>query len=207
MNNIGKLIKAKTISFNEMLIRYYSKLNLTEVEAMLLMLLYIQQDEDNCILSTQTLKYKVSLNEEELSQVLLRLVQKGSIELLINEDGKEYFSLDKIIHQLGEKIEKMEKQEEPVDRTLLLQSVIQYAEKCYQKVLSTNDLIIVNHWLDLRYTEEDMCQAILDSLKAKKLHLKYADAILANRKKERQKFDEVDEDIKQMLQSVYVKRR
>ena len=41
MNSIGKLIKAKTISFNEMLIRHYKKLRLNEQEAMILMHLYI----------------------------------------------------------------------------------------------------------------------------------------------------------------------
>ena len=40
MNNIGKLIKSKTISFNETLIKNYVKLNLNEIEAMILMILY-----------------------------------------------------------------------------------------------------------------------------------------------------------------------
>ena len=67
--------------------------------------------------------------------------------------------------------------------------------------------MIINNWIDLNYTLDEMKQAILDSLKAKKMHIKYADAILANRKKERKQEVEVDDDIKQLLQSVYVGRR
>ena len=49
--------------------------------------------------------------------------------------------------------------------------------------------------------------AVLDSLKAKKLHLKYADAILANRKTQSKRtMVEYDEDIKKMLDAMYVKR-
>lgn len=206
MNSIGKLIKAKTISFNEMLIRHYTKLKLDEKEAMILMLLYVQQDEGNSLLVTESLKSKVAMSEDELSSIIVQLVQKGYIELLINNEGKETFNLDKVIDALGEYLADNDEHQEVTDRTLQLQEIVSYAEKCYQKVLTSNDLIIINHWLDLNYRLEDIEQAILDSLKAKKLHLKYADAILVNRKKERTKVTEVDEDIKQMLQSVYVKR-
>ncbi len=206
MNNIGKLIKAKTISFNEMLIRHYKKLRLNEKEAMILMLLYVQQDEGNSLLSTENLISKVTLTEDELSSTIVKLVQEGYIELLINDDGKESFNMDKVIDILGNYLADKDDSTTVSSRSVELSEIVEYAEKCYQKVLTSNDLMIINHWLDLNYLLEDIKQAILDSLKAKKLHLKYADAILVNRKKERTKVTEVDEDIKQMLQSVYVKR-
>ncbi len=206
MNNIGKLIKAKTISFNEMLIRHYKKLKLNEKEAMILMLLYVQQDEGNSLLSTENLISKVTLTEDELSSTIVKLVQEGYIELLINDDGKESFNMDKVIDILGNYLADKDDSTTVTSRSVELSEIVEYAEKCYQKVLTSNDLMIINHWLDLNYSLEDIKQAILDSLKAKKLHLKYADAILVNRKKERTKVTEVDEDIKQMLQSVYVKR-
>ena len=93
------------------------------------------------------------------------------------------------------------------DRQVVLQEMVEYIEKCYQKVLSSSDLMIINNWLDLNYNIDEMKQAVLDSLKAKKMHLKYADAILVNRKKERVQVSNVDEDIKSMLESVYVKTR
>ena len=102
MNNIGKLIKSKTISFNETLIKNYVKLNLNEIEAMILMILYNQQDEGNSYLSVKQLKNKVSISEEDLSNYVMLLVQKGMIEILIDEEGKETFNLNQIYDKLGD---------------------------------------------------------------------------------------------------------
>lgn len=67
--------------------------------------------------------------------------------------------------------------------------------------------MIINSWLDLGYSYNEIKTAVLDSLKAKKLHLKYADAILANRKTQSSRtMVEYDEDIKKMLDAMYVKR-
>lgn len=207
MNNIGRLIKSKTISFNEMLIRYYTTLNLTETEAMILMVLYVQQDDTGEVLSIDKLKGKVSLKEEDLSLQILSLINKGYIELLIDDSGREIFSIDNVITKLGDIISSNDPNTNKIDRSSLLQEIVEYTEKCFQKVLSSNDLMIINNWLDLNYKLEDIKQAILDSLKVKKLHLKYADAILVNRKKERQQVKDIDEDIKSMLETVYVKSR
>lgn len=206
MNNIGKLIKAKTISFNEMLIRYYHTLGLNETEAMILMILYVGQDDLSDVLSVEELKNKVSLDENTLSQVLLELVQKGFIELLIDDEGHETFNLEATIEKLGEVINRGEHSEEN-EKEAQIREIVSYIENCYQKILGPSDLLVINNWLSLNYTIEEMKQAVLDSLKAKKMHIKYADAILANRKKERSQSVEVDEDMKQLLQSVYVNRR
>lgn len=203
MNNIGKLIKAKTISFNDMLVRYYHRLGLNEPEAMIIMLLYIQQDEESSILSTSNLLPKVSMPEDELAANILKLVQRGYIEIIVNNNGKESFSLDLIFDKLGNLLDGNEKDESTNSRNI--QNIVSYCESSYQKVLSSNDLIIINHWFDEGYREEDIKQAVLDSLKAKKMHLKYADAILANRNKKRAPAPEIDDDIKAMLESLYVK--
>ena len=207
MNHIGKLIKAKTISFNEMLIKYYPKLNLNETEAMILMVLYIQQDETGEVLSTENLIGKVSLNEEELSSVILSLINKGFLELLIDDNNKEKFSIDSVIEKLGELITNNDTSNTKYDRQEIMSDLVDYIEKSYQKILSSSDLMIINNWLDLNYKVEDIKQAILDSLKAKKMHLKYADAILVNRKKDRVQVNNVDDDIRKMLENVYVKTK
>ncbi len=207
MNNISKLIKSKTISFNEMLIRYYTRLNLSETEAMILMVLYVQQDDTGEVLSIDKIINKVSLNEEELSVKIVELIQKGYIELLIDENGKEKFSIDNVIEKLGNIIDSNEPNNDKKDRTSALNELVEYIEKTYQKVLNANDLMIINNWLDNNYKLDEIKQAILDSLRAKKMHLKYADAILVNRKKERAIVNDVDEDIRNMLETVYVKNK
>ena len=66
-------------------------------------------------------------------------------------------------------------------------------------------LKIVNMWVE-EYTIDEIKSAVLDSLKAKKLHLRYADAILASRNKKRETIDEVDEEAAELLAGIYVKK-
>jgi DNA-binding transcriptional MerR regulator len=92
------------------------------------------------------------------------------------------------------------------ERKEQLQIIISYIESSYGRPVNNNDLVIINNWLDLGYPIEDIKEAILDSLKAKKLHLRYADAILASRHKQRETVDEIDEEGAELLASIYVKK-
>ena len=75
------------------------------------------------------------------------------------------------------------------------------------KTLSVEELKIVHMWVDDNYSYEEISEAVFDSLKAKKTQIKYADAILVNRRQNmnREKVD-VDPDIKEVLNSINVKR-
>jgi hypothetical protein len=61
-------------------------------------------------------------------------------------------------------------------------------------------------WVE-EYTIEEIKNAVLDSLKAKKTQLRYADAILVNRKNNsnREKI-EVDKELQEVLNTINVKR-
>lgn len=205
MNSVARLIKAKTISFTEEILKNYKKINLNEIEAILLIKLYQKLDNRDNVLSIEELVYNMTLNEEELSNLVIKLVQKGFIEINL-ENGIESFSIDGTIELLAKAID----DDEPntfKDRQDLLSQIVLYIETTYAKPLAPADLMIINNWIDLSYSFDEIKKAILDSLKAKKLHLKYADAILANRNvKEKRETVEYDEEIKSMLDAMYAKK-
>lgn len=205
MNSVARLIKAKTISFTEEILKNYKKINLNEIETILLIKLYQKLDNRDNVLSIEELGYCMTLNEEELSNLVIKLVQKGFIEINLN-DGIESFSIDGTIELLAKAIDN----DEPntfQDRQDLLSQIVLYIETTYAKPLAPADLMIINNWIDLSYSFDEIKKAILDSLKAKKLHLKYADAILANRSvKEKREIVEYDEEIKSMLDAMYAKK-
>lgn len=205
MNNIGKLIKSKTISFNETLIKNYVKLNLNEVEAMILMILYNQQDEGNSYLSLKALQEKVSVSFEDLSNYVMLLVQKGMIEILIDEEGKETFNLNQIIDKLGEILDNNKVDE--YDKRILVSEIINFIEKVYVKPLSSADLLIVNDWVNNNYDFEEIKRAVLQSTHVQKQFLKYVDAILVNKQNTKRTAVEADPKIKELIDSVYVKSR
>lgn len=204
MTSVARLIKAKTISFTEEMITNYKKLQLNETELIVLILLYRRLDEQNNILSISDLTSQMTLNEEQISNLVINLVQKGFININM-ENSVESFELDGAYEALAKALEN-EDDHSFKDRQDLLSQIVLYIETTYAKSCSPADLQIINSWLDLGYSYNQIKKAVLDSLKAKKLHLKYADAILANRNKPvKRQTVEYDEDIKKMLDEMYVK--
>ena len=205
MTSVARLIKAKTISFTEEIITHYKELNLTETEAIVLIFLFRKLDDQDNILSTSALTKKMTLSEDELSNLVVGLVQKGFIEISM-EEGVESFELDGVYEALAAVLNP-ENTTAFIDRQDMLSQIVLYVETTYAKPCAPADLMIINSWLDLGYSYNEIKTAVLDSLKAKKLHLKYADAILANRKTQSKRtMVEYDEDIKKMLDAMYVKR-
>ena len=205
MTSVARLIKAKTISFPEEIITHYKELNLTETEAIVLIFLFRKLDDQDNILSTSALTKKMTLSEDELSNLVVGLVQKGFIEISM-EEGVESFELDGVYEALAAVLNQ-ENTTAFIDRQDMLSQIVLYVETTYAKPCAPADLMIINSWLDLGYSYNEIKTAVLDSLKAKKLHLKYADAILANRKTQSKRtMVEYDEDIKKMLDAMYVKR-
>ena len=205
MTSVARLIKAKTISFTEEIITHYKELNLTETEAIVLIFLFRKLDDQDNILSTSALTKKMTLSEDELSNLVVGLVQKGFIEISM-EEGVESFELDGVYEALAAVLNQ-ENTTAFIDRQDMLSQIALYVETTYAKPCAPADLMNINSWLDLGYSYNEIKTAVLDSLKAKKLHLKYADAILANRKTQSKRtMVEYDEDIKKMLDAMYVKR-
>ena len=205
MNNYSKLIRSNVISLNEVLIQNYKNIGLDEIDMTILVLLNLQKLNQDNALSTNSLAGKMTLNENEISERILSLLQKGYLELIIDDvTSQEKFSLDPVIEKISALLSEEPKQETNQE---MVQKVVEYCQKIYQRILSVEELKIVHMWVDDNYSYEEISEAVFDSLKAKKTQIKYADAILVNRRQNmnREKVD-VDPDIKEVLNSINVKR-
>ena len=205
MNNYSKLIRSNVISLNEVLIQNYKNIGLDEIDMTILVLLNFQKLNQDNALSTNSLAEKMTLNENEISERILSLLQKGYLELIIDDvTSQEKFSLDPVIEKISALLSEEPKQETNQE---MVQKVVEYCQKIYQRILSVEELKIVHMWVDDNYSYEEMSEAVFDSLKAKKTQIKYADAILVNRHQNmnREKVD-VNPDIKEVLNSINVKR-
>lgn len=205
MNNYSKLIRSNVISLNEVLIQNYKNIGLDEIDTTILVLLNLQKLNQDNALSTNSLAEKMTLNENEISERILSLLQKGYLELIIDDvTSQEKFSLDPVIEKISALLSEEPKQETNQE---MVQKVVEYCQKIYQRILSVEELKIVHMWIDDNYSYEEISEAVFDSLKAKKTQIKYADAILVNRRQNmnREKVD-VDPDIKEVLNSINVKR-
>lgn len=205
MNAIGKLIKSKTISFPNVLIKNYQKIGLNEVNTVVIIKLYYLAEENDNFLRLNELVKSMTIEINELSNMIISLVDRGYINLEVDNEGREQFNLDGTIEKLGAILD--DNDETDNGRQKMLESVISYVESTYGRVANVSDLTIINNWIDLNYKYDDIRNAILQSLKAKKMHLKYADAILATRKlNQQEKRMEVDDEIKELLDNAVKKR-
>ena len=202
MNNYSKLIHSNVISLNDALIQNYKKIGLDEVNMTLLLHLNFQKINQNNFLSTNVLANKMTISEEEISERILFLLNQEYIELEIDETG-EKFKLEPLIKKIADILFE---DDQPSTEKLDVSEIIEYCEKTYQRLLTVDDLKIVNMWVE-EYTIEEIKSAVLDSLKAKKTQLRYADAILVNRKNNtnREKI-EVDKELQEVLNTINVKR-
>lgn len=203
MNNYSKLIDSHMISFKEVIVKNYKKIGLNEIETMIIILLY-EQKKTNNTLSISSLLELVTLSEYDLSTMIVNLVERGYVELVIEDNMEEHFLLTPTIEKLGEVLEQNDKKPRNVD--LELAKVVSYIESLYQKQLAVNDFKVIDRWVEEGYTFEQISDAVLESVKAKKTNVKYADAILVGRKPH-EKATNIDPELQEVLQQINVKRR
>lgn len=206
MNNIAKLIKAKTIDFTQVLIKYYKAIGLNETTAVIVAKLYYLAEENDNFLELDKLCKEVTLSSDKLSDEIINLVNQGYIELTLDNNGKEEFTLDGVIERLGVAIDKTS--DDVLDeRQEKLSLIVTYVETTFSRTCSTADLVVINAWLDNNYNYDDIKNAVFKSFQLGKFSLKYADAILASKASHKVNNDlEIDEELKALLDGAYVKK-
>ena len=206
MNNIAKLIKAKTIDFTQVLIKYYKAIGLNETTAVIVAKLYYLAEENDNFLELDKLCKEVTLSSDKLSDEIINLVNQGYIELTLDNNGKEEFTLDGVIERLGVAIDKTS--DDVLDeRQEKLSLIVTYVETTFSRTCSTADLVVINAWLDNNYNYDDIKSAVFKSFQLGKFNLKYADAILASKVSHKVNNDlEIDEELKALLDGAYVKK-
>lgn len=205
MNNYSKLITSHMISFKEVLVKNYKRIKLNEIEAMVIILLYEQRKHNNEALSVKTLLPFVTLSENELSKLIVNLVERGYIDLTFDNDATEKFSLEPTIERLGECLA-VEHSNEKNESSLEVSQVVTLIENSFQKQLSPSDIIYVQKWVNENYSYDQIRNAVLESLKLKKMNIKYVDAVLIGRSK-REAATNVDPKLEEVLQQINVRRR
>ena len=134
MNNIAKLIKAKTIDFTQVLIKHYKAIGLNETSAVIVVKLYYLAEENDNFLELEKLAKEVTIAIEELGDLIIELVNKGYIELTLDDNGKETFTLDGVIEKLGVVIDK-ESSDDLFDvRQEKMSLIVSYVEATFCKV-------------------------------------------------------------------------
>ncbi|MTW85940.1 DnaD domain protein [Virgibacillus dakarensis] len=182
---MSKSIQIQQILLNQLqiptrLLTNYKALGLNETEVMLLLQIYRFIFDENEFPTPAELASFLTINEQECSNVLRKLMQKGflAIEQTKNEQGiwSEVYSLD----PLWEKIFSTNKPENGQEEG----TIFILFEQEFGRPLSPFEIETINVWLDEDKLYPSLIKAALrESVLMGKLNFKYIDRILRDWKK------------------------
>ena len=205
MINYSKLITSHMISFKEALVLHYKEIGLNETQTMIIILLYETRKHQAKAISEKDIASKMTLSEQEIAKAIFELIESNYISLeMVN--GVEQYSLIPTIDKLGEVLGK---EEGEVQGELNIQAeaekIVDYVEKNFGRVLSNSELLLIKRWFEEGFSVAEIKNAINESLRLKKFHLRYADALLVNQTVKREEA-EVDPEIEEVLKKINVTR-
>lgn len=204
MNNISKLIKSKVIPFSDTLLSVYKKLMLDEIDAVILIHLHNQLIDSNNTLSIEDLADKMTLKVNKISDRVLMLIQKGYIELNINNNNQETYSLEQTYEMLGNVLEQG-KMSDTTTKQLTIRNIINYLETTIQIPIRESDVETISEWVD-EFSLDEIKQATLECLKANRPYVTMIDRTLINSRRPKVETT-IDEHTYELLNSIYAKGR
>lgn len=174
------------INFPSRLLMNYVSMGLNETDVMVVLQIHRFQMEENDFPTPNELSQFLTINDQECSQVLRKLIQKGllSIEQTNTEDQviKESYSLEPLWVLLMEEqvtydtTPKTEEQEQP--------NMFVLFEQEFGRPLSPFEIETINIWIDEDKQEPALIKAALrEAVLMGKLNFKYIDRILREWKK------------------------
>jgi DNA replication protein len=179
--NMKTLIRKNIVDFSELVLNHYHKIGLDETDAVIVIKLQYLLNRNITFIHPQKLSNMLSISASTTTRRLNNLIDAGYItmELVKNGDGKETesFNLDPVIERIVKATYEEKKEEDPskTEETRL----VQLFETEFRRPLSVLDIQTITKWLEEdHYTFDEIKHALFEAAKARKLAIRYVDAIL-----------------------------
>ncbi|MDD2258468.1 MAG: DnaD domain protein [Bacilli bacterium] len=207
MEKYYELIKNNVIDFNELLLEQYYLLGLTEVDVVLLIKLHNLIDKDVNTIFISKLFNKMSISEEELSNCLVRLIDMDFINISLDQNKKEQYSLNGIYKKLSFLLSTNENDKKDYLVQERVKATIKKLESSLNKILSPLELQMINRWFyEYNYKYDDIDKTINKALINKNCGVKYIDRSLHNLLNNNEHNEDLN-DLKKLFNTVYGKNR
>ena len=207
MEKYYEWIKNNVIDFNELLLEQYYLLGLTEVDVVLLIKLHNLIDKDVNTIFISKLFNKMSISEEELSNCLVRLIDMDFINISLDQNKKEQYSLNGIYKKLSFLLSTNENDKKDYLVQERVKATIKKLESSLNKILSPLELQMINRWFyEYNYKYNDIDKTINKALINKNCGVKYIDRSLHNLLNNNEHNEDLN-DLKKLFNTVYGKNR
>ncbi|SET90972.1 DNA replication protein [Salinibacillus kushneri] len=154
----------------------YTSLGMTEGELVVILQIYRLQLEGNRLPSIQAISEHMTINEQELAQMLKKLMQKDLIKIEQHQEDDviyEWYSLEPVWNKIYEPVQQNEEEGEHEGKLFYL------FEQEFGRALSPIEIETINHWLDEDNLAPSLIKAALrEAVLMGKLNFRYVDRIL-----------------------------
>lgn len=174
------LIKNNLIQFDKLIIEQYYKLSIDEVDTIILIRLNDLLQKNISELNDEEIAASMKIDKNELGKRIVDLVKRGFVTLeLSSVNSKEVFSLDETYKRLALVLSNAsEKVQDNYLKTKIKETTV-LLEKELKKILSPLELEMIKRWyLENKYSDEEINEAILKALKYKNRGVSYIDRLL-----------------------------
>lgn len=171
MNQILDALKGRVYQIPQLLLFNYRKLGLSELE--LIVIMYIYNDNDSINYNPKKISNDLDLDVKKVLEVINNLVEKGflNIELIkINNVRTEVINLDLMYEKLAFIIMKKDTKKET--------NIFETYETELGRALSPTEYEIINSWLDSGYSEELILLALKEAVYNGVSNFRYIDRII-----------------------------
>jgi DNA replication protein len=171
MESILELLKSKPYQIPQILLFNYKKLNLTEMEFILL--IYLFNDMDN-IYNPKKISNDLNLEMKDVLEIINNLSEKGFLKLdimKINNVRNEIINLDFLYEKLAFIILKKDIKNNNQD-------LFGTYEKELGRGLTPTEYEIINGWMDSGYSEELILLALKEAVYNGVTNFRYIDRII-----------------------------
>lgn len=181
-------IEQGNVTISQLFFQHYKSLGIKDIDAMLIMQLYAYQTGGNDFPTPTDLASRMSLNENEVSSILLSLMQRGYLQITKSEDKNgvlfESFSLlplwDRIVDQIAIAKEVATSESKKNEEG----EIFSMFEQEFGRFLSPMECESISMWLDEDgHSVEIIRAALKEAVIAQKMSLRYIDRILFEWKK------------------------
>lgn len=175
---LKELLNARSINIYLILLKEYRRLGLDEVELVILMNLFLDNENGIYVLKFKKLTQRMSISVNECEEKMQGLMNKGFVEIRVEYDKQnratEYFDLNPTLKMI-EKLYSLEAEDEKN------QKIISMIEHQLGSALSPNDITVVLSWKS--YSYEEIMEAYSKALANGVVSVNYINSILRSQER------------------------
>lgn len=173
------------VDFRYVLIDSYKRMGLNEDELAVILSIDHLLEQGNTFVTADGLSMKMTFKPEKIDKLMVSLVNKGYL-LYDASSGKMRTSLDtlkeKVYQTFQKSLERNQANLMSQERNDRISKLIAFFESKLNRTLSPLENQAIGEWLDSGYQDEEIENALLDSLAQNKKNLRFVDKCLRDKR-------------------------